>query len=124
MLVRRLAAVAALSLGVISPVAAQPAALTISLASFSFTPRPIHLAAGKQVTLTFVNASGSAHDFTAKEFFAASRIVSGSVMKGMVALKGHETKIVTLVPAAGTYHVHCSHFLHASMGMVDEIVVN
>ena len=124
MLLHRVAAVAALSLGFASPTLAQPAAVTINVTSFAFAPKPIHLAAGKQVTLTFVNSSGSSHDFTAKEFFAASRIVSGSAAKGEIEFKPHETKSVTLVPAAGTYHAHCSHFLHASMGMVDTIVVN
>jgi plastocyanin len=28
------------------------------------------------------------------------------------------------VPAAGTYHAHCSHFLHKQMGMTDLIVVS
>ena len=46
-------------------------AQTIQLASFSFAPKPIHLKAGKPVTLNFVNVSGSSHDFTAKQFFAS-----------------------------------------------------
>jgi plastocyanin len=29
-----------------------------------------------------------------------------------------------LVPRAGTYAAHCSHFLHSSMGMTDQIIVN
>lgn len=119
----RLAAVAAVSFALIAPVAAQPAGQTIDVRSFSFSPVPIRLAAGKPVTLTFVNSSGSGHDFTAKDFFAQSAISAGSAPGGKIALKGHETKTITLVPKAGTYEVHCSHFLHASMGMHDQIVV-
>ena len=119
----RVAAAAALSLTLIAPVTAQPAGQTIEIRSFSFAPVPIRLAAGKPVTLTFVNSSGSGHDFTAKDFFAHSAISAGAAPGGKIELKGHETKSITLVPSAGTYEVHCSHFLHASMGMHDQIVV-
>ena len=64
---------------------AQPAAQTISLYSYGFKPGPIALQAGRPVTLKFVNTSTKGHDFTAPEFFRASRIVSGNVTKGEVA---------------------------------------
>ena len=122
----RLVALAALSLLLASTAAgqpAQPAQLVIQLSNFSFAPRPIQLAAGRPVTLTFENRAGSGHDFTAKEFFAASTITAGAAPGGKIELAGHETKSITLVPRAGTYDAHCSHFLHASMGMTDQIVV-
>ena len=55
---------------------------TIELFSYGFRPGPIALAAGKEVTLKFVDTAGSGHDFTAPEFFAASRIVAGDVKEG------------------------------------------
>jgi plastocyanin len=76
------------------------------------------------VTLEFVNQSGSSHDFTAREFFAASAISAGAAPGGRIDLKPHETRSITLTPRAGTYQAHCSHFLHESMGMHDEIVVS
>lgn len=103
---------------------AQPATQTVTLSSFSFAPKPLHLAAGRLVTLTFVNSSGNSHDFTAKEFFAAARITEGAAPGGEIDLHGHQTKTVTLVPAAGTYKAHCSHFMHAEMGMTEQIIVN
>ena len=106
------------------PANAQPAAQTITVSSFSFAPRPIHLAAGRAVTLTFVNSSGSGHDFTAKPFFAASRITAGAAPGGEIELGGHQTKSITLIPARGTYTAHCSHFMHTQMGMTNEIVVD
>jgi plastocyanin len=118
----RLAALAASFLSA-APAITQPAAQTIDVRSYSFSPVPIRLTAGQPVTLTFVNSSGSGHDFTAKEFFAASRITAGAAPDGKLELKGHETKSITLVPTAGTYNAHCSHFLHASMGMHDQIIV-
>jgi plastocyanin len=118
----RLAALAALFLSA-APAHTQPAAQTIDVRSFSFSPVPIRLTRGQPVTLTFVNSSSSGHDFTAKEFFAASRITAGAAPYGKIDLKGHETKSITLVPTAGTYNAHCSHFMHASMGMHDQIIV-
>ena len=120
----RLAAVAALALALGSAAGAQPASRTIDLANFSFSPNPIRLAAGQPVTLTFVNRSGGSHDFTAKKFFASSRIVAGSAPDGEIDLAGHQTRSITLVPAAGTYNAHCSHFMHKQMGMQDLIVVD
>jgi plastocyanin len=119
----RIAALAGLSLALASPVAAQPATYTIAVASFSFSPHPVQLAAGRPVTLTFVNRSGSGHDFTAREFFASSRILAGSAPGGEIELRGGESRSITLVPSAGTYQAHCGHFLHAAMGMTDQIVV-
>jgi len=120
----RITAVAALGLAVAAPAPGQPSGVTISLYSFGYSPRPIILRPGVPVTLTFVNRSGSGHDFTAKRFFASSRILSGSVPDGELEFRGGETKTVRLVPARGTYKAHCSHFLHAQMGMTDRIVVN
>ena len=120
----RPAGVAALSLLVSAAAAAQPAGQTIMVWNFGFWPHPIHLAAGRPVTLTFVNRSGSGHDFTAAKFFASSTISNGDAREGEVELGPHETKSVTLVPRAGTYRAHCSHFLHSTMGMTDDIIVD
>jgi plastocyanin len=119
----RLVAVAALSMAFSVPVAAQPSTQTILLWSYGYSPTPIHLHAGQPVTLTFVNRSGKSHDFVARSFFANSRIVAGDVMEGMIDLRGGETKSVRLIPSAGTYEAHCSHFFHKQLGMTDVIVV-
>ena len=120
----RLASAAFLSVLAASPATAQPQAITISVFSFGFTPKPIHLRAGQPVTLTFVNQSSHGHDFTAPEFFAASAVSAGAAPGGKIPLAGNQTKSITLTPRAGTYPAHCSHFLHSSMGMTDQIVVN
>lgn len=120
----RIAAAAGLSLLVLAvPAAAQPAQVLVQIYSFGFSPQPIHLVAGRPVTLTFVNRSGSGHDFTAPGFFQHARIVAGGPVSDEVELRPHETRTVTLIPAAGTYQAHCSHFLHKQMGMSDLIVV-
>lgn len=123
MAILRLPAAAALSLLLGAPAGAQPAPVVVQIWSFGFAPNPIRLVAGKPVTLTFINRSGSGHDFKAPGFFQHSAIVSGSIDGDEVELRPHETRSITLIPSAGTYHAHCSHFLHEQMGMSDEIVV-
>lgn len=124
MLSFRIAIAAALSLVAAGPVASQPASFVVQVYSFGFAPRPIHLAAGRRVTLTFVNQSGSSHDFTARSFFANSTIVAGAAPEGEIDFRPRETRSITLIPRAGVYRAHCSHFLHKQMGMGDTIVVD
>ena len=124
MIVSRLAAAAALSLLFVPPSIAQPVSFVVQVWSFGFAPQPIHLAAGKRVTLTFVNQSGNSHDFTAKSFFAYSTITAGAAPDGEIDLAPHQTRSITLIPRAGVYHAHCSHFFHKQLGMNDQIIVN
>ncbi len=98
--------------------AQQPASVVpIQLYSFGYTPSPITLRAGVPVTMVFTNLSGSGHTFKAQAFFSRSQILSGMVHMGEVHLKAHQSMSVTLVPARGTYPVHCSHFFHDQLGM-------
>jgi plastocyanin len=119
----RVAAAAALALTFSAPAPAQPARQTIIMWSYGFAPKPIQLAAGRRVTLTFENRAGISHDFVARSFFANSQIIAGDVMDGMVDLRSREVKSVTLIPRAGVYEAHCSHFLHEPLGMSDRIIV-
>jgi plastocyanin len=114
----------ALTLAFSTPAAAQPARQTINVWSFGFAPRPIQLAAGRPVTLIFQNRSGSSHDFTAETFFGNAKIIAGSAPEGEIELKPNETKSITLIPRAGVYKAHCSHFMHSVLGMTDRIIVN
>ena len=124
MIASRLAVAAALSLVFSAPTAAQAPAQTIMMWSYGFAPNPIRLAAGQPVTLIFQNRSRGSHDFTAKAFFASSRILSGDLMNGMVDLRGGEVKRITLIPRAGIYKAHCTHLFHEPLGMSDTIYVN
>src|SRR6476469_4110401 len=100
MIASRLAAAASLSLAFSVPTAASAPGQTILVWSFGFAPKPIHLVADQPITLTFQNRSGSSHDFTAKQFFASSRIIAGAAPEGEIELKPYETKSVTLIPRA------------------------
>jgi plastocyanin len=113
----------ALAISAAAPASTAVPVQTIGLANYRFTPDPISLAAGREVTLKFVNTSTHGHDFTAPEFFAASRIVAGSAPGGKVDLHGGETKAVTLIPTAGEYRAHCAHPFHSALGMHTKIEV-
>ena len=119
----RSAVAASLMLALNAPAAAQPAAQTIQLYSFGYTPRAIRLAAGRPVTLTFVNSSGGGHNFSAPTFFANVRVVSGSAPNGVVELGARQSRSITLIPRAGSYKVRCTHTLHRQMGMRGQIIV-
>ena len=103
--------------------AAQTPVQVIEMRNFDYSPKSLQLAAGRPVTLTFVNRAGGAHDFTAVEFFARSRFVAGSAIGGSIELKAGQSRSVTLVPAAGRYKVHCGHFMHKQFGMTGSILV-
>ena len=125
----RLIIAAVLGATMLSPAAAQAPARTpptqiITLWSFDYAPKPIHLRAGAPVTLAFVNRADSGHDFTAREFFANSRMIAGAAPDGKIQLRGGKARSVTLVPRAGHYAVHCSHMFHKQLGMRDLIVVD
>ena len=117
-------ALAAVALAMPLSVQAATPAYPVQLYSFGFNPTPITLRAGQPVTLVFTNASGTGHEFKAPAFFRTSKILSGSVSdEGSVELKGHRSASVTLIPARGSYPVHCGHFFHSQMGMTSTIVV-
>lgn len=113
------------ALAVAAPAAAQksPSLVPIALHSYAYTPSPIVLRAGAPVTMQFTNRSGKGHTFKAQAFFAAAKVTAGSVHEGEIHLKGRQSASVTLIPARGTYPVHCSHFMHDQLGMHTTIYV-
>ena len=127
----RLMLLAAAAMTVAAPVSAAPksARIEVVLANFSFAPEELHLHAGQSTTIHFVNRGSGGHDFTAPEFFstatmdAANRAKIGGD-KGRVSLGKDKSLDVVLVPKAGTYKAHCSHFIHSSLGMTGNIVVD
>lgn len=96
----------------------------VTLSNFAFTPQSLHLKAGRPYLLHFTNAGSGGHNFSAPEFFASALYPSGvGPDGGVVELHKGASADVSLVPAAGQYKLKCSHFLHATMGMTGDIVV-
>jgi plastocyanin len=121
--------IAAAALAAPAPAQDMPAAtVRIELSSFSYSPGTLTLAHGQAYEIVFVNKSGSGHDFTAPAFFGSAMIApadAGKVTGGRVRLHGREEVKVTLLPLrAGVYEFHCSHPLHASIGMRGSISVS
>lgn len=119
------------AMAIAAPVAAAPQAAKteVVLANFSFTPEELHLHAGQSTTIHFVNNGSGGHDFTAAEFFSAATMDAANRAKiggekGRVSLGKDQSLDVTLIPKAGTYKAHCSHFMHSSLGMTGKIVVD
>lgn len=77
------------------PDSAAPQSVTITLASYRYSPSPIVLKAGQPVRLLFQNQAGKGHDFDAPEFFAASRIMSGKIDRGKVNLDAGQSAAVS-----------------------------
>ena len=119
-----LASLFAFSSAVAAPAAPPVASATITLTSYRFSPGPIYLAGGVPVRLILTNRADKTHDFTARKFFRSSRIIGGRASGGEVTLRGGETKIIDLVPARGTYNVHCGQFGHSMLGMSATIIVS
>ena len=118
--------VAAAAFGLAATASAQPVAApayTIVLYTYGYQPNPIVLRAGRAVTLNFVNRAGKGHDFTARKFFASSRIVAGSAPGGEIDLGPGRLRSITLIPAAGRYSVHCGHPFHKAPGLRGDIIV-
>ena len=101
--------------------------LTIELSSFKFTPARAALQRGAPYRLHLVNTSSGGHDFVAKEFFAGSLVAPedrAKITNGGVDVGAGESVDVRLIPnRAGSFKVHCSHFLHSSFGMTGTITV-
>lgn len=121
----RLLLALALALGLIAPsTAAVPvASATISLSSYRYNPGPIYLPGGVPVRLILVNRAGKTHDFTAEQFFRTARVLRGGTRGGQVVLRAGQSQVIDLIPARGTYKVHCGQFGHRMFGMSTMIIV-
>jgi plastocyanin len=107
---------------------AQTAApISITLTNYAFVPSALDLKAGVTYHMHFINSGSKDHNFSAPEFFAASKIApedEAKVEKGRVALDGGQSVDITVTPDhPGTFPVECTHFMHKMMGMRGNITV-
>ncbi|SNT07000.1 Plastocyanin [Sphingomonas laterariae] len=98
--------------------------IDITLSNFAFTPVTMHLRAGQPYRLHFVNAGSGGHNFAAQDFFARASYPSGvGPDGGKVELAKGASADVSLIPVAGRYKAKCTHFMHSTLGMAGEIIV-
>jgi plastocyanin len=115
-----------LLLGTSTVTSAQPGVVTVQLSNFKFVPGMIQLRAGTPTILRLQNASGGGHNFSAPEFFAAARVEASSVAairNGTVEVPRRGAVDISLVPAAGSYKLKCTHTFHSTFGMKGTILV-
>lgn len=99
----------------------------VTLSDFDYAPKEIQLQHGQAYRLHLVNQGSGGHNFAAPEFFAAAQLDpadAGAIKKGKIEVPEGESRDVRLIPAAGRYKVHCTHFMHTVFGMNGSIVVN
>jgi plastocyanin len=105
----------------------QPVVITVQLSDYKFTPAEIDLDHGQTYVLRLVNSGTKAHDLSAKAFFQTVTLAPGSaaaVQDGAVELAMGESADVSFTTGApGSYEMHCTHPLHAMLGMKGRIVV-
>lgn len=107
--------------------ASEPQPVEIMLSNFAFAPKELHLRQGQSYRLHFVNSGSGGHNFSAPDFFGSAQVDpadAGAITKGGIELAKGETRDVRLKPAAGTYKVKCTHFMHAAFGMKGKISVD
>jgi plastocyanin len=101
--------------------------IDIQMSNFAFTPNKIELLAGSEYELHFVNAASSGHDFASPDFFTAVTVAPADAAKvsdGEIEVEGGQTVDVRITAnKPGTYKFRCTHFLHASFGMMGEAVI-
>ena len=99
----------------------------VDLTNFAFSPTQLALKPGVVYRLHFVNKTSGGHDFTAKDFFADAVVDpedQANLKDGMVMLAGNQSADVRLMaPKAGQYEARCTHFMHATLGMKGEVLV-
>jgi uncharacterized cupredoxin-like copper-binding protein len=104
--------------------------IDVTLKSFEFMPANIDLRHGKPYRLHLENQADTGHNLDAPDFFHSAVLEPGPIADkikaagGMVEVPPGGSADIYLVPTkAGTFDIKCSHFLHASFGMVGKIVV-
>lgn len=101
--------------------------IEINLSNFKFTPSRIELRPGGAYLLHLSNTSSGGHNFSAKEFFAAATVApedQARIVRGAIEMSGGEQLDIRLIaPPAGTYPLHCGHFMHSVFGMKGVLVV-
>lgn len=102
--------------------------ITISMSNYAFTPATLQLRAGTPYHLVFTSTVTKDHNFASPELFAAGTIAPEDKAKvsdkGEVEVDDGGTVDVRFIPQKpGTYPFECTHFLHATMGMTGQVVV-
>jgi uncharacterized cupredoxin-like copper-binding protein len=104
-----------------SPVAPPAEVIRLDLSNFRIAPRKLTLVHGHPYVLELVNRSSNGHDFTARRLLGSSRVAGAApagLVKGAIDVPERTRVRVAIVPQQpGRFEFHCSHRLHAVLGM-------
>ncbi|NEX94417.1 cupredoxin domain-containing protein [Caulobacter sp. 17J65-9] len=99
--------------------------IEIQLSNYKFEPNTITMRRGQPYRLHLVSTGD--HSFSSPKFFAAAQIApqdAAMVTGGKIEVDKGAPRDVLLIPQqVGTYEFHCTHFMHAPMGMSGHITV-
>lgn len=99
----------------------------IALDSYAFTPKTLHLKRGVPYRLHFVNKADKGHNYDAPGFFEALTVAPDDrdkVAEGKLEVdKGASADVRAMATTPGKYKVQCSHFMHTTLGMTGEAVI-
>ena len=104
------------------------APIDIVLSDFDISPETILLKAGQPWRLRFINRGSGTHDFSAPSFFrtvapASDAFGSIEIPDPIVLARGEERELTIVPLQSGTYPAECTEFLHATLGMTANVVV-
>jgi uncharacterized cupredoxin-like copper-binding protein len=104
--------------------------ISLALDSFEFRPDRLTFARGQPYRLHLENHGNAAHNFDAPAFFRSLALKSDTTTAeitaagGLVEIRPRGEADIYFVPTkSGDFSFECSHFLHASFGMVGHITV-
>jgi uncharacterized cupredoxin-like copper-binding protein len=106
--------------------------IDVGLSSFAFTPQNLTLTRNQPYKLHLANSSDDTHTFSSDTLFSAvavQKLVRGtgestSIPADGVSLAPHEQADLYIVPVnAGTYRIYCDEFMHDTMGMHGDVVI-
>jgi uncharacterized cupredoxin-like copper-binding protein len=103
------------------PSAGELLQVRVELSNFKIAPASLTFVHGQRYVLHLVNSSSHSHDFSAPAFFSAAAIEGPDRVKitnGKIELHGNQqVDLVLTAPGQAQYEFHCSHPLHAALGM-------
>ncbi len=99
----------------------------VGMTDYAFTPETLQFQANTPYDLRLTNSAGDGHSFDAPAFVAAVDIAPDDQSKGVQGEievgDGQTVDVKFTARKPGSYEVRCSHFLHATFGMVGKAII-
>ena len=101
--------------------------IQIVMSSYSFAPEMLRLQRNTTYVLHLKNDASGGHAFSSPELFAAVMVAPedrAKIAGGKIEVPAGQTVDIVVTPMnAWTYPIVCTHFLHQSLGMRGQAIV-